>query len=81
MAEPKTTFIARLKQLQGFTGFKTGIQVRNVLNYLTWTVYIWKKFRFKRFKLAYVYAAKVNKIFCTTFYQSFNLLKETLKTF
>ena len=39
-----------------------------------------KKFRFKRFKLAYVYAAKVNKIFCTTFL-SIVLLKETLKTF
>ena len=67
MAEPKTTcqnrllIIARPKQLQGFTGFKTEIQVRNVLNFLSWTVYIWKKFRLKRFSFAYVYAAKVNK--------------------
>ena len=67
---PKS-FIARPKQLQGFTGFKTEIQVRNVLNFLSWTVYIWKKFRLNRFNFAYVYAAKVNKIFCTTFYQSF----------
>ena len=47
---PKS-FIARPKQLQGFTGFKTEIQVRNVLNFLIWTVYIWKKFRLKRLNL------------------------------
>ena len=39
------SFISRPKQLQGFTGFKTEIQVRNVLNFLSWTVYIWNNFR------------------------------------
>ena len=34
-------FIARTKQLQIFTGFKTEIQVRNVLSFLSWTVYIY----------------------------------------
>ena len=67
---PKS-FIALPKQLQGFTGFKTEIRVRNVLNFLSWTVYIWKKFRLKRFNFAYVYAAKVNKIFVPHFINRF----------
>ena len=45
---PKS-FIARPKQLQVFTGFKTEIQVRNVLSLFTWTVYIWSNFRLDHF--------------------------------
>ena len=41
---PKS-FISRPKQLQGFTCFKTEIQVSNVLSFLSWTVYIWNNFR------------------------------------
>ena len=35
---PKS-FIVPPKQLQGFTGFKTEILVKNVLSFLSWTVY------------------------------------------
>ena len=42
-------------------------------------MYIWKKFRLKRFNFAYVYAAKVNKVFCTHFIDRF--VEGTLKMF
>ena len=67
------------KQLQGFTGFKTEIQVRNVLSFLSWTVYIWNNFRLYN-RLNFAYVAKVNKIFCTAFYRLI-FLKETLEAF
>ena len=51
---PKS-FIARPKQLQGFIGFKTEIQVRTVLSFLSWTVYIWTNFRLQRFNFAFLY--------------------------
>ena len=63
---PKS-FIARTKQLQGFTGFKTEIQVRNVLSFL------WNNFSLIVYSLSK--QNSLNHIFWIDF------LRETLETF